>query len=192
MAEECGKHLRCYFAYINNPATTSSDNGAMFGVIVTHSSQSVASSLATLTVNSPLAITSQPANQTVVAGQTATFSVVANGTSPLTYQWQKNLDHLAPDTDVEAQDWYKPEQGRTKPTMKQKTAYILISRERNKTQTELAEKTVGLIDELSGEVMRAVYNRASLATHVHQSRAEVQRIKRYVDTMLFDLLEVKQ
>src|SRR5580704_3465477 len=35
------------------------------------------------------AIASQPPNQTVVVGQTATFSVIATGTPPLTYQWQK-------------------------------------------------------------------------------------------------------
>ena len=35
-------------------------------------------------------IVTQPANQTVVAGQTATFSVVASGSLPLGYQWQKN------------------------------------------------------------------------------------------------------
>src|SRR5438445_408558 len=35
-------------------------------------------------------ITTQPANQTVTAGQTATFAVVAAGTAPLSYQWQKN------------------------------------------------------------------------------------------------------
>jgi hypothetical protein len=35
-------------------------------------------------------INTQPANQTVAAGQTATFSVVAAGTPPVTYQWQKN------------------------------------------------------------------------------------------------------
>jgi hypothetical protein len=34
-------------------------------------------------------ITAQPANQTVTAGQTATFSVTAAGTTPLNYQWQK-------------------------------------------------------------------------------------------------------
>src|SRR5580700_5829844 len=76
-------------ASYTTPATTSSDNGAMFDVIVTHSAQSVASSLATLTVNSAPSITTQPANQTVNLGQTAIFSVVANGTSPLTYQWQR-------------------------------------------------------------------------------------------------------
>src|SRR5271154_927777 len=37
----------------------------------------------------PLMIT-QPGNQTVTAGQTATFSVTATGTGPLTYQWYVN------------------------------------------------------------------------------------------------------
>src|ERR1700730_17656314 len=32
----------------------------------------------------------QPANQTVMVGQTATFSVTASGTGPLSYQWFKN------------------------------------------------------------------------------------------------------
>jgi hypothetical protein len=35
-------------------------------------------------------ITTQPASQAVMAGQTATFGVVASGTAPLGYQWQKN------------------------------------------------------------------------------------------------------
>src|SRR6266481_4442318 len=35
-------------------------------------------------------ITTPPANQTVTAGQTATFTVVAAGTAPLSYQWNKN------------------------------------------------------------------------------------------------------
>jgi Immunoglobulin I-set domain len=34
-------------------------------------------------------ITTQPSNQSVNVGSTATFSVVATGTTPLTYQWQK-------------------------------------------------------------------------------------------------------
>src|SRR5579862_6151902 len=82
-------------ATYTTPATTSADNGAMFGVTVTHSTQSVASSLATLTVNGPPSITSQPANQTVNVGQTATFSVTATGTAPLSYQWQKNQVNIS-------------------------------------------------------------------------------------------------
>src|SRR5215831_8045235 len=35
-------------------------------------------------------IATQPANQTVTAGQVATFTVAASGTTPLSYQWQQN------------------------------------------------------------------------------------------------------
>ncbi len=75
------------------PATTNSDNGAQFTVSVSNSAGSVMSSGATLTVNAaviPPSITTQPANQTVTAGQPASFSVIAAGTTPLGYQWQKN------------------------------------------------------------------------------------------------------
>jgi len=82
-------------ATYTTPAATSADSGAMFGVTVTHATQSVASSLATLTVNGPPSITTQPANQTVSVGQTATFSVTATGTAPLSYQWQKNQVNIA-------------------------------------------------------------------------------------------------
>jgi Immunoglobulin domain/PQQ enzyme repeat len=40
-------------------------------------------------------ITTQPANQTVTVGQTATFNVVATGTAPLQYQWRKNGTAIA-------------------------------------------------------------------------------------------------
>jgi hypothetical protein len=40
-------------------------------------------------------ITTQPSNQTVTAGLSATFSVVATGTAPLTYQWQKGATSIA-------------------------------------------------------------------------------------------------
>jgi len=35
-------------------------------------------------------INSQPASQTVTVGQAATFTVIATGTAPFSYQWQKN------------------------------------------------------------------------------------------------------
>ena len=80
-------------ASYTTPATTAPDNGAKFDVVVSNGAGSATSNQAILTVNAaPVAptITTQPANQTVAAGQTATFSVVASGTAPLTYQWQKN------------------------------------------------------------------------------------------------------
>src|SRR5437868_12523105 len=38
----------------------------------------------------PPSIKTQPTNQMVTVGQSATFAVVATGTHPLLYQWQKN------------------------------------------------------------------------------------------------------
>src|SRR4029077_4149558 len=75
------------------PATTSSDNGAQFTVAVSNTAGSVTSNAATLTVNAAAvapSITTQPASQTVTAGQTASFSVAATGTAPLSYQWNRN------------------------------------------------------------------------------------------------------
>ncbi len=45
--------------------------------------------------SSPPFIVSQPANQSVPSGASATFSVVAGGTAPLSYQWQVNGTNLA-------------------------------------------------------------------------------------------------
>jgi hypothetical protein len=75
------------------PAITASDNGVQFTVVVSNATGSVTSNVATLTVNaSPVApsITTQPSSQTVTAGQVASFSVAATGTTPLSYQWRKN------------------------------------------------------------------------------------------------------
>ena len=77
-------------ATYTTPVTTSADNGTSFRVIVTNPVTSITSSAAILTVNSPPTITTQPVNQSVAVGQTATFTVVASGAAPLTYQWQKN------------------------------------------------------------------------------------------------------
>ncbi len=41
------------------------------------------------------AITAQPSNATVTVGQTATFSVTATGTPPLSYQWQKGGSNIS-------------------------------------------------------------------------------------------------
>src|SRR5207247_2481251 len=46
------------------------------------------------TVKGPT-ITTQPASQTVTAGQPATFSVSATGTAPLSYQWQKGVTPIS-------------------------------------------------------------------------------------------------
>src|SRR5205814_2229142 len=81
-------------ASYTTPATTASDNGDQFTVVVSNAAGSVTSRAAALTVNAVLVaptITTQPASQTVTAGQRAAFTVTATGTAPLSYQWQTNV-----------------------------------------------------------------------------------------------------
>ncbi|HKQ87868.1 MAG TPA: immunoglobulin domain-containing protein, partial [Candidatus Acidoferrales bacterium] len=86
-------------ASYTTPATTTADNGATFRVIVSNgTAPDATSTAASLTVTAaPVAptITTQPQNATVTVGQTATFTVVAAGTAPLNYQWQKNQQNIS-------------------------------------------------------------------------------------------------
>lgn len=69
-----------------------------YSVLVSNAAGSVASANAVLTVNgsgTPPAITTQPSGQIVDEGGSVTFSVVATGTAPLTYQWRKNAANIS-------------------------------------------------------------------------------------------------
>lgn len=68
---------------------------AAYSVVITNSVGSVTSSVVALTVNAPPVITTQPVNQSSVAGSNAIFTVVAGGTTPLNYQWRFNGTNLA-------------------------------------------------------------------------------------------------
>ena len=70
--------------------TTSSDNGSTYTVAVSNANGTTMSAAFVLMVNSPPAITLQPASQTVTAGQPATFTVAPAGAGPFTYQWDRN------------------------------------------------------------------------------------------------------
>jgi hypothetical protein len=74
--------------------TTTGQSGAQVYVKVSNATGSATSNTVTLTVNpaTPTAptITLQPTNLTVTAGQSATFTMTATGTAPLTYQWFMN------------------------------------------------------------------------------------------------------
>ncbi|HXP79848.1 MAG TPA: choice-of-anchor D domain-containing protein [Verrucomicrobiae bacterium] len=75
------------------PAETTTDNNAQFTAEVSNTAGNATSNAAVLTVTSTIvapAITTQPTSQTVIAGKTASFTVAATGTAPLTYQWSKN------------------------------------------------------------------------------------------------------
>ena len=82
-------------ASYTTPATTATDDGSQFEVVVSNSGGSVTSNAATLSVNAAPLITVQPSNQSVTVGSTATFSVVAAGTAPLSYQWRKGSANIS-------------------------------------------------------------------------------------------------
>ena len=69
---------------LNNITTADAGN---YQVVVSNSHGSIASSMATLTVLVPAAITAQPTNQTNYFGGSSSFSVSASGTAPLNYRW---------------------------------------------------------------------------------------------------------
>lgn len=75
------------------PAAGSADAGT-YRVTVANACGTVSSAGATLTVNTPPAITLHPLPQTVAAGSSVTLSVIATGTSPLAYQWRKDGEEI--------------------------------------------------------------------------------------------------
>jgi len=72
----------------------STDTGS-YTVVVTNGVGFATSSSAILTINTPPSIVTQPAAQVAVAGSNVTFTVVATGTAPLTYQWSKDGSPVA-------------------------------------------------------------------------------------------------
>ncbi len=72
-----------------------------YSVMVTNLLGSMTSSNAVLTVLAiPPAIVSQPTNQTIYVGDTASFSVMANGALPLSYQWNFNGANIIGETNT--------------------------------------------------------------------------------------------
>jgi len=86
-------------AFYTTPATTVADSGVQFQVRVTNAVGSVLSNAVTLTVTAPVVsaptITTQPADTTASAGDTATFFVLATGSPAPTYQWRRNGSPIA-------------------------------------------------------------------------------------------------
>jgi uncharacterized repeat protein (TIGR03803 family) len=80
-----------------NPTTT--NDAGSYRVIVSNPCGVVGSSVAVLRVTNPAStncpiISSQPQSLVVAPGNPATFTVVASGTPPLSYQWQLNGTNL--------------------------------------------------------------------------------------------------
>jgi hypothetical protein len=70
-------------------------NAGNYRVIVSNAAGSITSQVAVLIVQSAPFVITQPQSITVISNQSASFSVTAGGTAPLTYQWQFNGANIA-------------------------------------------------------------------------------------------------
>lgn len=78
-------------SYTTGVTTVAGDNGATFDCVVTNTYGTVTTVTVTLTVTvagTAPSFTTNPSNLAVNNGYSATFTVVATGSSPITYQWQ--------------------------------------------------------------------------------------------------------
>jgi hypothetical protein len=78
-------------------ASAGAGDAGTYTVTISNSAGSVTSSAATVTVSSEVApsLVTLPASQSVAAGASATFSVVASGSPTLTYQWAKGANAIS-------------------------------------------------------------------------------------------------
>ncbi len=80
------------FYSITNAQSADAGN---YTLVVTNNYGALTSAVVVLMVNFRPSITNQPASQSVVAGNSAMFTVGAMGTPPLNYQWRFNGTNLA-------------------------------------------------------------------------------------------------
>lgn len=100
------------------------------------------------------------------------------------------LDHLAPDAEVMKAPGFKLKKDRPKPTMKQKVRFIFRARERSTTESAAPEDAASTIDALIAQMTRSTYDRGSLSADKEHGKKSVEQLKRYVDVVFHDLLEL--
>ena len=100
------------------------------------------------------------------------------------------LDHMAPDDGVRNAPGFKLEPNTNGPTMAQKTRYIMKQRQISAAIATPAVDATGLVDTVSGRIVRAAYVSGSVSVHVSPTQAEVQQLKLHVDSALAQLLGI--
>lgn len=96
----------------------------------------------------------------------------------------------APDSEVKAKAWYRPEPNTSGPTQKQRVRYILQELGGGSKQVEVAEQ-ISMIEDKIGDLVRATYSRASDAAHRMKGRTEAKRLLRYFEAFAHDLLNLE-
>jgi hypothetical protein len=100
------------------------------------------------------------------------------------------IDHLAPDSKVTSADGFQLESGQVGPTQRQKVRFILRARRSRSAATAAAEATLSTVEESVAILARSTYTRGAVATHTSATDSEIRNLKRYVDALLAELLEI--
>lgn len=100
------------------------------------------------------------------------------------------MDHLAPDDQVISSPGFQLEHGLTRPTQRQKVRHILRARRSSSATVAVAEASLNTVDEAVASLARSAYQRGSVSSHTGGSVTEVKKLKRYIDALLAELLEV--
>ena len=128
-----------------------------YSVVVSNAGASLTSSVATLTVNVPPGISSQPQNQTAIVGSNANFSVTATGTAPLSYQWLFNGSSISSAT---ASNYT-----RTSAQTNDAGGYsVLVTNVAGAITSSVATLTVNVLPAISGQPQSQTVNVGSNAT----------------------------
>lgn len=100
------------------------------------------------------------------------------------------IDYLAPDESVRAAPGFALEDGRSGPTQKQKVRFILKARKSGSTAVEVAQSSLTAVEEAIASLARNTYERSNASTHASKGTKEISNLKRYVDALLGELLEI--
>jgi len=100
------------------------------------------------------------------------------------------MDQLAPDDKVLASPGFQLEQRQTRPTQKQKVRFILRARRSKSAAVAVAEGSLDTVDEAVASLARSTYTRGAASTHAATDVAEIRNLKRYVEALLAELLEI--
>jgi hypothetical protein len=100
------------------------------------------------------------------------------------------IDHLAPDVKVSAAPNFQLETDQKQPTQRQKVRFILRARRSSGAAVAVAESSLNTVEEAVAALARSTYQRGSVSTHTATTGKEIKSLKRYVDALLAELLEV--
>lgn len=99
------------------------------------------------------------------------------------------LDHLAPDAEMKKAG-VVVEKDRSKYTMKQKVRFIFKARDRSEKESASPEHAANAVEAVIADMTRSTYDHGALAAHNERGLKSIEQLKRYVDVVFHDLLEL--